>query len=400
MQVSATFNNNNQFLVRSNKIIDNIIYVLIAFWLIIRLFEVGTTLYSYAPLQIFQHKATNVLNTCFVFYFLYKWTIESRSKLSLIACLFYVEGSYLLFKQTKSPLVFDLFFIPLFLCQFLDKERFYKVVVLSILIFSVITFVLFYMGYLHSSEVFTRNNGKLRYYFGFVHPNLLGCTAFLLCLYYVFLKENISYFGYLLLVCVAFFCYSVPNSITSTVLVLMLAFICFLSNLFFRVNIVDKTKYKMIAVFLAVVIGVLALNYYITFTGSFKIYLQNMPGSIWARFELSKIGYDLFGFSLFGKYDDFHAFIVEQIKSSNSSQSYLILDSAYFYIPIIHGIVVYIIYLGSMLYCLCRSILKNEFLYALIIVLIVLYGVSETIIFRSFMMPLFAYTFFSHKNGK
>lgn len=86
-----------------------------------------------------------------------------------------------------------------------------------------------------------------------------------------------------------------------------------------------------------------------------------MPGSIWARFELSKIGYDLFGFSLFGKYDDFHAFIVEQIKSSNSSQSYLILDSAYFYIPIIHGIVVYIIYLGSMLYCLCRSILKMNF---------------------------------------
>ena len=57
--------------------------------------------------------------------------------------------------------------------------------------------------------------------------------------------------------------------------------------------------------FLAVVIGVLVLNYYITFTGAFKTVLQNMPGSIWSRFELSKIGYDLFGFSLFGKYFDF-----------------------------------------------------------------------------------------------
>ena len=105
-----------------------------------------------------------------------------------------------------------------------------------------------------------------------------------------------------------------------------------------------------------------------------------------------------FGFSLFGKYFDFYSFVLTQIKANNSSRFYLVLDCAYFYLPIIHGVIVYFIYIGMLIYCLCRSILKNEYLYASLFVVIVLYGVSETIIFRSFMMPLFAYTFF--KNSK
>ena len=398
MQEPIAFQTNNQIAFTINKILDNTIYILIGFWLILRFFEVCTSLYSYPLLQIFQHKATNVLNTCFVLYFLYKLLFEHRCKIHLILCLLFVIVSYFLYKLTKTPLVFDLFFIPLFMCQFLSKERFYKVVVVSILFFSVTTFILFCMGYLHSPEVFTRSNGKIRYYFGFIHPNLLGCTAFLLCLYIILIKKNLSLGGYFLLALVAIFCYIVPNSITSSVLVLLSACICFFIKHFYRENINAKAKYKILSVFLAVVIGVLVLNYYITFTGAFKTVLQNMPGSIWSRFELSKIGYDLFGFSLFGKYFDFYSFVSTQLKDNNSSQFYLVLDCAYFYLPIIHGIIVYFIYIGMLIYCLCRSILKNEYLYASLFVVIVLYGVSETIIFRSFMMPLFAYTFF--KNSK
>ena len=44
---------------------------------------------------------------------------------------------------------------------------------------------------------------------------------------------------------------------------------------------------------------------------------------------------------------------------------------------------------------LVRGVLKKEYLYAFLMVLIAIYGVSETVIFRAVMMPLFAYTFFS-----
>ena len=134
MQEPIAFQTNNQIAFTINKILDNTIYILIGFWLILRFFEVCTSLYSYPLLQIFQHKATNVLNTCFVLYFLYKLLFEHRCKIHLILCLLFVIVSYFLYKLTKTPLVFDLFFIPLFMCQFLSKERFYKVVVVSILI--------------------------------------------------------------------------------------------------------------------------------------------------------------------------------------------------------------------------------------------------------------------------
>ena len=76
---------------------------------------------------------------------------------------------------------------------------------------------------------------------------------------------------------------------------------------------------------------------------------------------------------------------------------WVILDCSYFYLPIIHGLIVYAIYLGMVFTSLIRGILKKEYFYALLIVVIVIYGVSETVIFRAVMMPFFAYTFFLPK---
>ena len=221
--------------------------------------------------------------------------------------------------------------------------------------------------------------------------------AFLFCLYYALLKTKIKIFDCIIFIAFAFFCYKVPNSITSSCLLLLLLICCFVANFLTKMSLNNNQNKLLLLFLIAVVLLILFTTYYITFTASFKNVLQNMPGAIWARFELSKVGYDIFGFSLFGKFIEYYTIAVAEMKKYNVREWWVILDCSYFYLPIIHGLIVYAIYLGMVFTSLIRGILKKEYFYALLIVVIVIYGVSETVIFRAVMMPFFAYTFFLPK---
>lgn len=377
------------------KFIDNLIYVLIGFWLIVKLIDFTTISISYQDVYTFQIKISEVLCVCFFLYYLYKWCDCSKVKLNLILCVIFLIAAYFLNKYTKTQLVYDLFFIPLFICQFLNKKKFYKYVLASFCLFFVIEFCLYFSDYVHDSDTFFRQNGMRRYALGFIHPNALGFYVMLFCLYSVMLKTSFKFYEYLIFLALAYFCYKIPNSITSASLIFLLAVFAFLSNTILRKNFSKKINYLLLILSLLSVALVLFFTYYITFTETFKADLQSLPGSIWARFELSKKGYDLFGFSLLGKYDEFIAMAVSIIQNYGPKAMWLILDCTYFYLPIIHGLIVYAIFMFMLIWSFVRGVLEQNYLYALIMFVVVIYGVSETTIFRSVMMPLFAYTFFS-----
>lgn len=377
------------------KFIDNLIYVLIGFWLIVKLIDFTTISISYQTVYTLQIKISKVLWVLFFLYYLYKWCDYSKVKLNLIFCVLFLIATYFLNKYTKTQLVYDLFFIPLFICQFLNKEKFYKYVLASFCLLFVIVFCLYFSGYIHDSDTFFRQNGTRRFALGFIHPNALGFYVMLFCLYTVMLKTSFKFYEYLIFLALAYFCYKIPNSITSASLIFLLAFFAFLSNTFLRKKLSKKINYLLLLLSLLSVALVLFFTYYITFTETFKNDLQSLPGSIWARFELSKRGYEIFGFSLLGKYDEFCAMIISIVQQHGPKAVWLILDCTYFYLPIIHGLIVYAIFMFMLIWSFVRGIVDQKYLYVLIMFVIVLYGVSETMIFRSVMMPLFAYTFFS-----
>ncbi len=377
------------------KFIDNLIYVLIAFWLIVKLIDFTTISISYQAVFHFQNTVSKVLCVLFFLYYLYKWSECSKSKLNLILCVLFLIASYLLNKYTKTQLVYDLFFVPLFLCQFLDINKFYKLVLTAFCLLFVIVFVLYFSNYIHDTDNFFRQGGIRRYSLGFIHPNALGFYVVLFCFFYLMLKTTFKFYDYLIFLVLAYFCYKVPNSITSASLITLLMVFVFLSNFFFRKKMSRKINLAILFICLMLVATVLFFTYYITFTETFKNYLQSLPGSIWARFELSKKGYEIFGFSLLGKYDEFCEMIVGIVQQHGPKAVWLILDCTYFFLPIIHGLIVFLIFLLMLIWSLVRGVLDQKYLYALIIIAIVIYGVSETTIFSPVMMPLFAYTFFS-----
>lgn len=377
------------------KFIDNLIYVLIGFWLIVKLIDFTTISISYQAVYTFQIKISKVFCVLFFLSYLYKWCYCSKVKLNLILCVLFLIASYLLNKYTKTQLVFDLFFIPLFLCQFLNKEKFYKLVLVSFCLLFVIVLCLYFSNYIHDTDNFFRQGGIRRYSLGFVHPNALGFYVVLFCFFYLMLKTTFKFYDYLVFFTLAYFCYKVPNSITAASLIILLVLCVFLYNIFLRKELSRNINLAILLVSLLLLATVVFFTYYITFTEAFKSYLQSLPGSIWARFELSKKGYEIFGFSLLGKYDEFCAMIVGIVQQHGPKAVWLILDCTYFYLPIINGLIVYIIFMLMLIWSFVRGVLDQNYLYALIMFVIVIYGVSETTIFRPVMMPLFAYTFFS-----
>lgn len=57
------------------KFIDNLIYVLIGFWLIVKLIDFTTISISYQAVYTFQIKISKVLCVCFFLYYLYNGVI-------------------------------------------------------------------------------------------------------------------------------------------------------------------------------------------------------------------------------------------------------------------------------------------------------------------------------------
>ena len=385
----------------SNQILNGrLIYILIGLWMIVRLTEYSTIIVSNHSAFHYQLKINKILCILFVLFYLYKWIFDSKDKLNLICCLFFVVVCCCLRKLSCTTLVFDLFFIPLFLCQFLDKKTFYKYVLLSLCLFLLIIISLYFFGFTHDLANFTRQTGTSRYAFGLRHPNSLGFCAVLFCFFYVLLKENIKSYDFLLFIALAYFCYKVPNSMTSSALIILLTVCGICIKLFLGKPLSKRHNLLILFLYLSLVALVVFFTYYISFTEAFKSYLLNMPGSIWARFELGRKGYEMFGFTLFGKFYEFHSVINDIIKTTGPVYVWLVLDCAYFFIPIVHGVIVFLIFLAMLIWSLIRGVLSHKYLYALIIFIVVLYGVSENVIFSAVMMPVFAYTFFSSVKDK
>ena len=165
------------------KFIDYLIYILIGFWFFIRLTDFASFTFSIRQVYILQIKFTRGLTILFVLIYFYKWLTFSKDKFNFLLCVIFLLTSYFLNKFAKTQLVFDLFFIPLFLCQFLYKEKFYKYVLVSFCLLFILVIIMHYLGYSQDIAYFSRSEGIRRYTLGFAHPNGLG---FIIALFSIF----------------------------------------------------------------------------------------------------------------------------------------------------------------------------------------------------------------------
>ena len=268
-------------------------------------------------------------------FFLYCYLYKIEKKYLLFAALF-VFVFFIIKSFSYSHLSFHLFFIPLFLSQFVDKKRLCNILlIISVFYLCIIIIGNFFLDF--QTEQFIRN-GQVRYSLGFSHPNFLGFVVILISFFLILRKEKVSLFDLFFISLSIVFLYYIPRSMTSVILLTLL--LCFLFCIYFYKSKIDaffdNKRRKLLLLYVVVSIFLLTLffTYYVAFTDFGKNIFLKMPGSIWARFDLGRIAYEKYGLSLFGT-------PIESIfpDPSKNITEYFVVDCAYFYIPINYGIV-------------------------------------------------------------
>lgn len=379
------------------RIIQSSIYVLIGLWMLFRFFDLTPYMYTYQTLFSFQKKFSDLLFVLFVGFFFFNWYKKSRDYFLFCSCIVFIIFSFSLKKYANTTFAFDLFFIPLFLCRFLDKNCFYKSVLFAIFIFVIITILSYEFGLLKSAITFYRAK-EIRYTLGFSHPNGLGLCAFLITIYLSLYKDIVNFIYLFVFLALSYFCYKVPNSITSTVVIVVLAFCSICGNYLINFKISNRYNKVLLVFLLSLFVVLVILIYYVAFTFSFRDILKNFPGEILARFELgNKALFNVYGLSLFGKFNEIYA---DFIKFPNKADWSLWVDCTYFYLPLYNGILASIFFLGMLFMTIARAVRNFEYKFVLIFFVVILYGISESSVITAVFMPVFAYPFFKQLNNR
>ena len=317
----------------------------------------------------------------FIYFLVYK---AEKKYLYYFVCFFLF---YLVVKKyTSSHLLFNLIFIPLFLSQFVNKQRLCKALLIeSLICFSIIS-IGHYFGYFQT-EPYSRF-GLIRYTFGFVHPNTLGFIVLVFSFLYVQRLNTVNIKDIAVIIFLIVFLYYIPRSMTPAFLLVLLS--CFLIFLYFfetKIYAYFKNRRRKEILFYSVVFmyfSILFFTYFVSFTGFGKDFFLHLPGSIWARFELGYIAYERYGLSLFGT-------PIESIfpDPEKGITEYFTVDCAYFFVPINYGVVTFASYIVFMLFMFRKAVLASNYKSIFILLLISLYGISETVIIHLIMVPLF-----------
>ncbi|MGN0902234.1 MAG: hypothetical protein ACI4M9_03020 [Succinivibrio sp.] len=344
----------NSFRTKFLPIADYPIIATISLILVISIFQ-GTRLYSDVhALAVIVPKTVHALRYVGIFLFLLYYFVYRPGKKALYIFLAFVIADIVLKRFTDNHRIFELFFIPFCLCQFVNRKRLYATLLGTALVCFLIVSIGHYLGYFQDSSVFTRNGLDRRYTFGFLHPNTLGLTVLITAIFYILMKKAVALIDFALFTVLFLFTYLVPNSITTTAVLFLMTVYLIASYILTRRNIaITQTKYRTLLFIsiVCIIISILSVTYSITYTGFGKEFLIKLPGSLWARFELARNAFIKFGLHWFGT------------RTPIVQGEWNVVDCAYFYIPLQYGIIQFVLYIGLIMTIFKLAIFKGEYRY-------------------------------------
>lgn len=313
---------------------------------------------------------------------------EGRWKLLICFCYFIL--SYVTYKYGHSWVLFDLFFIPLFLSKKLNLNIVIDIFFYLILIGTIVTIMLDLSDCLPKFSINYYKEKQIRYNLGFSHPNSLGLMIMLISMILVLKVKKMNFWCLGSLFALCSLCLILPKSYSSAVIIFCLSLFSVWKFIFqnFRFEVSKRIIYVLaIGVITLVIIG----TYVAAFTDVFKYVLNNLPQSLLSRFVFGEKAFTQFGLSVFGQ--DYHPVGTTAILNGADPSTYFVVDCLYFYLPIFVGIVPSLVYL--LLFCRAAWISINSENYTLLFILtmISIYSVSEfLVIFPLFMFAYFDYT--------
>ena len=231
------------------------------------------------------------------------------------------------------------------------------------------------MGWLEDNVVVMR--GLERSSMGFSHPNQLGLSIFQLAVCYCYInKEKNNILNYIFIIAAMIFVYTVPNSQTACICLLMLLVVLSIYKY------IIKYKQVMVKIYMVILwIGALFMNVFSIILSYIDIHKYSALSGIdrWAsaRFSLGHRVWEIHGVSFFGQM----VYVSEEERALAGITERLWLDNAYLCILLRYGILVFILFSAAYLWMIKYAAARKKYILAIILFLYALYGVMENGLF-------------------
>lgn len=313
----------------------------------------------------------------------------SESKMKLIICFCYYILSYETYKHGHSWVLFDLFFVPLFLSKKLNLSIVINIFFYLILIGTIVTITLDLFDFLPKFPSGFFKEHQIRYNLGFSHPNSLGLMFMLISMLLVLKVKKMNFWCVLVLAILCSLCVILPKSYSSTTIIFFLTLFSVCKIIFqnFSFDVSRRIIYFFaFGVLACVIIG----TYVAAFTDVLKDLLTNLPQSLSGRFVFGAKAFYQFGFSVFGQ--EYNPVGTGAILKGADPSTYFVVDCLYFFLPVFVGIVPSLVYL----FLFCRgvwfSVNRGNYALLFILIMISVYSVSEYLV----IFPLFMFAYFDY----
>lgn len=336
-------------------------------------------------------KITNIIRPFLFLILLVSLFEEKKYSIILYSVIFFLICT-VSHAHSKQWMLFDLFLLPFFVVNFFSVKRFLNFLFYYLILFSILFFIVDYLGLSPRFEYsrFYKGVSISREALGFGHPNTVGYLLMVIGMIYVLKKTVIKQYDAIFLFGISAFCFFVPNSVTTSFIVFLLGLFC----LFYKDNLsCSSISFSYKRVFLISVCSVvffIIMIWMIAFTGIFKSIILSISDTLWARFYLGYEGVYKYGIKLFGQSVDFLP-----------EHGGFPIDCTYFITPIVDGLLSFLFFIVLYSIALTISICKLQKKNVVILLLCLLYGVSEYI-GRGLFMFLFlqmAYCLINIKNS-
>ena len=256
-------------------------------------------------------------------------------------------------------------------------------IVRIILILSVVSF--HYLG-LTNDYLMMRADGTIRNSMGFSHPNSFGFYLMIIAFEYIyisFMKNNkIQIKNYILILLIMYIINYFSDSRTS-----ILAIILFLLFLNFKDKIIKNKKINTFAIKnIFIIMTILTLTFTYLY-GNYNTYANQMNNLTSNRLYYSNYFYKTYGPSIVGQ--KIETISTESAKKSNKKP--IVLDNCYIQLIVRYGILVYMIYAMFFRKSFIYALNKNDKIIIIIMLILCLFGLSESNILLIERCPFLIY---------
>lgn len=316
-----------------------------------------------------------------------------REKISLtigrIALLLVVALTFL---STNSWAFFDLFFIGIFI----HKKSYTQILrwsFFSLLASVAFVVALFYLGVLPQYDIM-RSDGTMRIAFGFQHPNTFGRLIMILCMMYCTMRRSaMTWWESLAMLAIAFFIYKYPNSVTSTLLIALIAMIPQLEKLYqwlFKRKLVNNKGFRILS-YASVFVLIAALALILMIYMDHREVIDDFPATLQARIKLAKYALSQYPLNLTGHSIEFATTF--NMMTNPKAGRYFVIDCFYYYLPIRFGLIATVYFWIVFLRRMIRSGKEKDIYKFMNCLILLIYSISESALLSSLSI-VFVFVFY------